>query len=69
MVFQHQSFPKEKASLNVGRKSFEILLTVKPAHSGQLRSHPKSTVRSRWPLRATATSETFFPNNRKKKSA
>ena len=35
-------------------------ITVKPAHNGQIRSQTKSTVRSRWPLRATETYEIIF---------
>ena len=36
------------------------------AHNGQIRSQTKSTVRSRWPLRATATYNFFFMDRRKK---
>ena len=34
--------------------------TVKPAHNGQIRSHEKLTVRSRWPLRTPETYGFFF---------
>ena len=47
---------------------FEVIYTVKPAHKGQIRSRTKSTVRSRWPLRATATYEIIFMDRIKKKS-
>ena len=36
------------------------VIAVKPAHKGQIRSHEKLTVGSRWPLRATETWEFFF---------
>ena len=41
--------------------------TVNPAHNGQIRSQTKSTVRSRWPLRATVTYEIIFMGRIKKK--
>ena len=37
-------------------------ITVKPAHNGQIISQEKSTIRSRWPLRATKTYAIFPPN-------
>ena len=43
--------------------------TVKPAHNGQIRSQTKSTVRCRWPLRATVTYEIIFMDRIKKKSS
>ena len=46
-----------------------MMITVKPAHNGQLISQTKSTVRSRWPLRETATYEIFFLDRIKKKNA
>ena len=44
------------------------LYTVKPAYNDQIRSQTNSTVRSRWPLRATATYEIIFMDRIKKKS-
>ena len=42
--------------------------TVKPAHNGQIRSQTTSTVRSRWPLKVTATYEIIFMDRIKNKS-
>ena len=44
----------------------QLKRTVKLAHNGQVRSQIKSTVRSRWPLRATVSEEFFFINKMKK---
>ena len=54
------TFMDQSVSLN------REIITVKPAHNRQIRSQTKSTVRSRWPLRATVTFF-FFMDRRKKK--
>ena len=48
--------------------SYFFEYTIKPAHNSQIRSQTKSTLRSRWRLRATATYEITFMDRIKKKS-
>ena len=54
---------KKISLVNLIRLKKISTLIVKPAHIGQIRSQGKSTVRSKWPLKATETYEFFFPLN------
>ena len=65
-IIQHLRKPKKLGKNAPNLKQ----ITVKPAHNGQIRSQTKSTIRSKWPLRATAIRVygIFFPDRIKKKN-